>query len=237
MPSEPGGVAAGVARPRARAAHPGVDRRPEGRHRGAARPAPRRARRRRRRRAAAPRLAASIAPGPPPVATDVAAASRRPSRAASAYAGVPRSARVPAHHADERPARAPAVSAWSIAWSCSAAPARRRASPRPLRPRVGAGVEGVGARRGVVELVGGVEVARSTSRARRAGRAAPGRPPPRPRRRRRRRKCSRGRPRPPAGNGPAPRPAHAGPPPAPATPTAPARPAASRRSSSSRDST
>ena len=42
-----------------------------------------------------PRLAASIAPGPPPVATTWCCPSRWPSRAASAYAGWPRSTEWP----------------------------------------------------------------------------------------------------------------------------------------------
>ena len=85
--------------------------------------------------------------------------SAGPSRAASAYAGSPRSSRVPAHHADQARGRRPSrSSAWSIGVVVQG-PGRapRSGSPCSLRPGVGAGVERVGVPRRVVQLLGGVE--------------------------------------------------------------------------------
>ena len=168
---------------------PGVDRGPERRHLGERRAEPRRVPRRPRRQARPPRLAASIAPGPPPVATTCVAAEQR-GRAAPRRRTRPS----PRSRSVSRPSPRPGAGRSGpgrrarrrSAWSCRASAS---ASSRPvgvLGPGVGAGVEGVARRRGVVQLVGGVEPAAvDVDRRARRSPAAPARPrrrpgPPRP---------------------------------------------------------
>ena len=107
---------------------PRVDRGPERRHLGQRGQRLVERRRGASRRGRPPRLAASIAPGPPPVATTWRAPSARPSRAASAYAGVAALQRVAAHHADQRAGRRTQVGQRLV-------DRRGRAGPGPARRR------------------------------------------------------------------------------------------------------
>ena len=105
-----------------------------------------------------PRFAASIAPGPPPVATTWSAPSRSPRRAASRNAVGASLQRVAAHHADQPPAGHPVGQGHVHGVVVQRLRHRRVAVVGGLGPGVRAGVERVGVRGRVVEVLGPVEV-------------------------------------------------------------------------------
>ena len=158
MPSDSAGSGCSVSH-RQRRPHPGVDRGPERRHLGQhaqglverGRPAPRRRRRRGWRPPSRPARRRWRPRGRAP--------SRWPSRAASAYAAVPRSTAWRAHHADEVPAGRPVGE--RIVDGVVVQRDGQRVVPLVgvLGPGVGPAVERARVGSVVVQLVGGVEPA------------------------------------------------------------------------------